>query len=140
MAVISTPAALSPWPATTAVATWKAATARLRRELYPKSGTNTSDPYCPDELDHKVAQLGMVASARVEQFAPRAPQAIRDEAVIRFAGYLASRPSPIRTLEAGSLRMEFATSGLTRPFVYSSARALLAPFVRRRALAVESSS
>ena len=140
MAVIPTPAALSPWPATTAVMTWKAAVARLRKEFYPKSGTNTSDPYCPDETDEKVAQLGMVASARVEQFAPSAPQAIRDEAVIRFAGYLASRPSPIRTVEAGSLRMEFATAGLSRPFVYSGARALLAPFVRRRALAAVSNS
>ena len=93
MAVIPTPAALSPWPATTAVMTWKAAVARLRKELHPKSGA-TADPNCPDDLDQKVARLGMVASARVEQFAPSAPQAIRDEAVIRFAGYLASRPSP----------------------------------------------
>lgn len=139
MAVIATPAALSPWPATTAVATWKAATARLRRELYPQSGV-TADPNCPDELDQKVAQLGMVASARVEHFAPSAPQAIRDEAVTRFAGYLASRPKPIRVLELANVRVEFATSGLSRPFVYSGARALLAPFVRRRALAVESSS
>ena len=139
MAVIPTPAALSPWPATTAAVRWKAATARLRKELYPKAG-ETADPSCPDELDRKVAQLGAVASARVEQFAPSAPQAIRDEAVIRFAGYLASRPSPVRTVEAGSLRMEFTTAGLSRPFVYCGARALLSPFVRRRALAAVSSS
>ena len=139
MAVIATPAALSPWPATTAVVAWKAAVARRRRELHPKSGT-TADPNCPDELDQKVAQLAAVASARVEQFAPSAPQAIRDEAVIRFAGYLASRPSPIRTVEAGNLRLEFTTAGLSRPFVYCGARALLAPFVRRRALAAVSSS
>ena len=138
MAVIATPTALSPWPATTAVVAWKAATARLRKELYPKSDT-TADPNCPDELDQKVAQLGMVASARVEHFAPSAPQAIRDEAVIRFAGYLASRPKPIRALDLGNTRVEFATAGLSRPFVYSGARALLSPFVRRRALAAVTS-
>ncbi|MCY4469462.1 MAG: hypothetical protein OXC08_12130 [Thiotrichales bacterium] len=135
MAVIPTPAALSPWPARTAVESWKAATARLRKELFPKSGTNTSDPYVPDETDLNVARLGGVASARIEQFAPRAPQAIRDEAVIRFAGYLSSRASPMRVfVSGGSTRIEFATSGQARPFVYSGARALLSPFVRRRAL------
>ena len=139
MAVVPTPAALTPWPATTAAVTWKAATARLRKELYPKSDA-TADPSCPDELDQRVARLGAVASARVEQFAPKAPQAIRDEAVIRLAGYLSARASPVRTFESGSLRVEFATAGLSRPFVYSGARALLAPFVRRRALAAVSSS
>ena len=33
--------------------------------------------------------LGEAASAVVEQYAPAAPQALKDEAVIRFAGYLA---------------------------------------------------
>ena len=139
MAVIPTPAALSPWPATTAAVTWKAATARLRKELYPKTGA-TADPDCPDDLDQQVAQLGAVASVRVQQYAPQAPQAIRDEAVIRFAGYLASRPKPIRALDMGNTRVEFATAGLSRPFVYSGARALLDPFRRRRALAAVSSS
>ena len=139
MAVIPTPAALSPWPATTAVVAWKAAVGRLRKELHPKAGP-TADPDCPDELDLKVAQLASVASIRVEQFAPQAPQAIRDEAVIRFSAYLASRPKPIRALDLGGTRVEFATAGLARPFVYSGARALLAPFVRRRALAAVSSS
>ena len=140
MALIPTPAALSPWPATTAVVAWKAAVARLRKELFPKAGA-TADPDCPDDTDLKVARLGSVASARVEQFAPMAPQAVRDEAVIRFAGYLSTRASAVRTFGTDSIRIEFATSGQARPFVYSGARALLAPFVRRRALpAAESGS
>ena len=72
MAVIATQAALSPWPATTAIATWKAATARLRKALYPKADA-TADPDCPDEIDLEVAQLGAVAAARVERYAPMAP-------------------------------------------------------------------
>ena len=140
MALIPTPAALSPWPAATAAVTWKAATARLRKELFPNAGL-TADVDCPDEVDQKVAALAAVASSRVEQFAPMAPQATRDEATIRFAGYLASRPKPIRSLAMSGLTIEFATAGLARPFVYSGARALLAPHVRRRALpAVEAST
>ena len=37
----------------------------------------------------RAAELGAVASALVEQYVPAAPQALRDEAVVRFAGYLA---------------------------------------------------
>ena len=139
MAVIATQAALSPWPATTAIATWKAATARLRKALYPKADA-TADPDCPDEIDLEVAQLGAVAAARVERYAPMAPQVMRDEAVMRLSGYLTQRPKPIRALDLAGTRVEFATAGTTRPFVYSGAKALLAPFARRRALPVESDS
>ena len=41
------------------------------------------------ESDETAAALGELAAARVELEAPTAPQAIRDEATIRYAGYLA---------------------------------------------------
>ncbi len=41
-----------------------------------------------DSVDRAEA-LGAVASAMVEGYAPDAPAAIKDEAVLRFAGYLA---------------------------------------------------
>ena len=41
------------------------------------------------DSDDRAGQLGAVASAMVEQYAPAAPQPLKDEAVIRFAGYLA---------------------------------------------------
>ena len=65
---------------------------------------------------------------------------IKDEAVIRFAGYLRQQPSVIRSLKAGSVELDYAVTGFVRPFVNCGAKGLLSPFVRRRALpAVESS-
>lgn len=116
--------ALSPWPTSpVALAT---ATAALR------AATGIRD-------DATAQRLGAVAAARVESFAPMAPQAIKNESVIRFAGFLRQQPSVIRTLTAGSVQLDYAVSGFTRPFVNCGSKALLAPFVRRRALpAVES--
>ena len=66
--------ALSPWPAAPATAI-----ARLKTAVGGRAA----------ESDEAAAALGELAAARVELEAAAAPQAIRDEAVIRFAGYLA---------------------------------------------------
>ena len=116
--------ALSPWPTTPAALT--IATAALRQA----SGIGD---------DTTAQRLGAVAAARVEHYAPMAPQPIKDEAVIRFAAYLSARPSVIRTLTAGPVVLDYAVSGYVRPFVNCGAKALLAPFVRRRALPAVSS-
>ena len=86
--------------------------------------------------DATAQRLGAVAAARVEHFAPGAPQAVRDESVIRFAGYLRAQPNLLRSIDAGALKIDFAISGYARPFQNCGARTLLAPFVRRRALPV----
>ena len=117
--------ALSPWPTSpVALAT---ATAALR------AATGIGD-------DATAKRLGAVAAARVENYAPMAPQAIKDEAVIRFAGYLRHQPSVIRTLAAGSVQLDYAVSGFVRPFVNCGSKGLLSPFVRRRALPAVSSA
>lgn len=70
-------AVLSPWPAgETARA---AAVARLKVAVAGRTM----------DSDEAASALGELASARVEREAPGAPQAVRDEAVIRFAGYMA---------------------------------------------------
>ena len=69
--------ALSPWPTTPAAL--DAAVTRLKAAA--QGATLDSD--------ERAAELGAVASAMVEQYAPRAPGALKDEAVLRFAGYLA---------------------------------------------------
>ncbi len=76
--------ALSPWPPITSVAARAAAIARLSGEIQGRTinldlTTNT------DVTNH----LGEVASGLVENYASGAPQALKDEAVIRFSGYLA---------------------------------------------------
>ena len=65
-------------------------------------------------------QLG-VADAYVEVFAPTAPEAIKDEATIRFAGYLYDSPSSP------------AGNRYTAIFQNSGASALLSPWILRRA-------
>ena len=66
---------LSPWPTVAATVSREAAVALL------KSATSISD----DDIANR---LGAVAAAMVENYAPGAPQALKDETVIRFAGYL----------------------------------------------------
>ena len=120
----SATAPLSPWPdAAPAVA---AAVARLRAAVQGAA--------C--DSDGRAAQLGAVASAMVEREAPGAPQAIRDEAVIRFAGYLAQSDfGAIRQETIGPMSTEYMTShGMA--FRHSGAKALLSPWKVRRAGAI----
>ena len=71
--------ALSPWPSTPMAVV--AATETLRSAI---SGADAAS--FPDA---RVQAIGAAASALVEDYAPDAPQAVRDEALIRCAGYLA---------------------------------------------------
>ena len=72
-------ALLSPWPPVTSVVAREAAIARLKAVVAGRAASS----------DEEANHLGMVASAEVEAYAPDAPQAIKDEAVIRLAGYFA---------------------------------------------------
>ena len=66
---------LSPWPDTPAALA--SATAVLKQVL-------------PDNLsDERVQRLGAVASALVEDYAPGAPQNVRDQCTEMVAGYMA---------------------------------------------------
>ena len=73
---LATSQALSPWPDTPAAQA--AAITRLRAAVAGRA-----------ESDEAACALGEMASARVEREAPLAPQNIRDEATIRYAGYMA---------------------------------------------------
>ena len=67
-------APLSPWP----TADPAEAIARLKVAIAGRAA----------ESDEAAAALGAMASARVEREAPGAPQSIRDEATIRYSGYM----------------------------------------------------
>ena len=74
--------ALSPWPTTPeALVT---ATAELRRGL----GLRANDSGNPDDIDLNLQRTAAAASARIEKFAPAAPQAVRDECVVRMVAWL----------------------------------------------------
>lgn len=68
---------LSPWPGNPSAR--ERAIAMLRSAVAGRA----------DESDEYAHHLGQTASDLVERYAPDAPQAIKNEAVIRFAGYLA---------------------------------------------------
>ena len=118
--------ALVPYPSASMAATRAAARTAIRSAL------KASETDLPDE---DVDRLAGFASARIQKFAPAAPDEAKDEAAIRLVAYMRQRPIALRSIDAGgNLRLEFATSGMQRPFVASGARAMLSPWVTRRAL------
>ena len=83
------------------------------------------DPGRAAESDEEACALGEMASARVEKEAPGAPQAVKDEAVIRYSGYLAQADfGSIASESAGPLSATYPTNHAAA-FRYSGAMGLL---------------
>ena len=81
-------------------------------------------------------RVGAAASALIEREAPGAPDAIRDEAVVRCAGWLLDSPaSGIRSQAEGEIRTSFSPA-MTGAMRASGALSLLAPWRIRRAGAI----
>ena len=115
--------ALAPWPARTATASLAEATRVLGEAL-------------SEGDDHITARLGATAASLVQRFAPDAPQVIKDEAVIRTAGWLRQAPSYGARMEAeGEIRTSFSPA-MTSALRASGGMALLSPWKIRRAGAV----
>ena len=112
--------ALSPWPDPAADAV-----ARLKAAVGSRGD------------DEAMAALGEAAAAMVEREAPGAPQAVRDEAVIRLAGYWSQS-------DFGGVESETSVGNATtqyfRPaqsaFRYSGAKGMLSAWRVRRAGAI----
>ena len=116
--------ALSPWPTTPAAL--DAAVTRLKAAA--QGATLDSE--------ERAGELGAVAAAMVEQYAPGAPQALRDEAVIRFAGYLAQSDFGTIAKEGiGPRDVEYVTNHASA-FRNSGAAMLLTRWRVRRAGAI----
>ena len=81
-------------------------------------------------------RLPAVATALVERYAPDAPDAISNEAVIRTAGWLAEQPAAAITSETeGDIRTSYAPTAMSA-LRHSGAMALLSPWKIRRAGAI----
>ena len=81
-------------------------------------------------------RLMSVASALVTRYAPAAPTAIANEAVIRTAGWLAEQPSASITSESeGDIRTSYAPT-MQSALRHSGAMALLSPWKIRRGGAI----
>ena len=110
--------ALSPWPTTPAALT--SATATL------KAAINAPD-------DATTQRLGAVAAAMTERYADGAPQAMKDESVIRFAGYLKQQPKGgVTKIDLANVNVEFNDNHAAM-FRHCGAAALLSPWRVRRA-------
>ena len=114
--------ALSPWPSSTATVALAAATTALRAALGETDAT-----------DEKIQRLGAAVAAHVERFAPDAPQATKDEAVIRASGWLLDTIGAQRFRGVGALDLEPAPVQSGPWFRSSGAMALLSPWKVRRA-------
>ena len=113
-------AVLSPWPNTTATVALTAATDCLKAAI-------------GEDDDETAKRLGSTAGALVERYAPDAPQAIKNEAVIRAAGYLREQPAAAaRSESTGDISTVFAATH-TSALRHSGAMALLSPWKVRRA-------
>ncbi len=114
-------AILAPWPTT------PAALANARACLGGAIGV-TDEP----TLD----RLGPAAAALVERYAPDAPIAIKNEAVVRAAGWLAQQPAAaVRSESVGDISTSYAPTH-TGALRHSGAMALLSPWKVRRAGAI----
>ena len=85
------------------------------------------------DSDEEAAALGEFAAARVERDAPGAPQAVRDEAVIRFAGYMAGADyGALRGETIGPRSIEYVVNH-ANAWRNCGAAGLLSPWKVRRA-------
>ena len=121
--------ALTPWPETPAAL--RDAVAALRQALGHEA--NASNPPVDDALDLELKRMGPAVAATVERYASQAPQATRDEAVVRGIAWLRDTRGAARMSGAGSINFQPAPTSSAAWFRNSGAAALLAPWRRRRA-------
>ena len=79
------------------------------------------------------ARFLAVASSLVERYSSGAPQAIKDEAIIRTAGYLAEQPgAAVKRERTGDISTTFHVEHLSA-LRHSGSMSLLSPWKVRRA-------
>ena len=128
------PVTLSPWPL--AGPELQAATAVLRSELGLGTNETTAPSFAYDNVDRRVQRLGASVSARVEEYAPGAPQDVRDEALVRAAAWLQDTAGADRERGVGPLSIEPAPVNSGAWFLHSGCASLLTRWKQRRAGAI----
>ena len=138
-------AILSPWPAATATVTLAAARTCLRTGLRAPvpDGYDPADPATPQPRlsDGRIDAFGSAASALVERYASAAPQAVRNEAVIRLAGWMqTSITGDYAVTGVGGITMTWRPTVSRNALRSSGAMGLLSPWHRPRAMILEEST
>ena len=102
----------------------------------PPPGRDFGEALGAGLIDDRVDRLGSTAAALVEQYAATAPQPLKNEAVLRFAAYLADAGSGAIAKESvGPLSLDRVTNHAAM-FRNSGAAALLSRWRVRRAGAI----
>ena len=126
MALVS----LAPWPTQTAAVALAAARDCLRNAI-GAAGLSAA----------RIDALGGTAAAMVERYAPAAPQAVKNEAVIRLAGWLKSSPAgDLAPTGAGTLTFSWRPGASRNALRNSGAMGLLSGWHRPRAMILEATS
>lgn len=120
----------SPWPAESATVTRRAALNALRKAL--SEGGTTAQGNAFDDKDLELERVASTVSARVESYAPDAPQQNRNEAVVRGVAWLNDTRGAERERGAGSIQIEPAPVNTASWFLHSGAAALLTRWKVRR--------
>ena len=81
-------------------------------------------------------RLREAAVSVVEEYAPAAPLAIRNEGVIRYASYLSQMPSRVAKIDTRGVSIEFQATPPASAFQLSGAKALLTRWKVRRGGAI----
>ena len=114
-------AVLSPWPSSPVALA--AATACLKTAL-------------GEDDDATAQRLGSAAAELVQRFASGAPQSIRNEAVVRCAGWMYEQPSAaVRSESVGDISTSYAATHMSA-LRHSGGQALLTGWKVRRAGAI----
>ena len=113
-------ATLSPWPTSSAAVALAAARTCLGDAL------GLTDESTLDRLGSTAAEL-------VERYAPGAPQAIKNESVVRAAGWMYEQPSAaVRSESVGDISTSYAATHMSA-LRHSGGQALLTGWKQRRA-------
>lgn len=84
----------------------------------------------------QATRLLPVATALVEQYAPSAPVAVQNEAVVRVCGWMAQTPKTIEKVGAGNIDFTYQPALHKAPLRNSGALSLLSSWKKRRAGAI----
>lgn len=131
MAVETDDAILSPWPG----GSINDPDLAVRSPVFFATSC-LKDAIQPGASDATIRRLGETAAAHVERYAPGAPQAVKNEAVIRFSSYMIqSNTGPITKLDVGRVNIERTTNHQAM-FRLCCASGLLSHWKVRRAGAI----
>ena len=135
-------AALSPWPAATATVALAAARTCLREGLRAPvpDGYNPADPATPQPKlsDARIDAFGSAAAALIERYASAAPQAVKNESVIRLVGWMRTSITGDTALTGvGSLTFTWRPTVSRNALRSSGAMGLLSPWHRPAGVTIE---